>query len=42
MGGIRESSIVVIEGLEVGERIASAGVSFLLDGQEVKLLDGED
>lgn len=42
VGGIRESSIVVIEGLEVGERIASAGVSFLLDGQEVKLLDGED
>ncbi len=38
VGGISENSIVVIDGLAVGERIASAGVSFLQDGQEVRLL----
>lgn len=38
VGGIRENSIIAIGGLEEGERVASAGVSFLRDGQEVKLL----
>jgi len=42
VGGIRENQIIVIDGLSVGDRIASAGVSFLQDGQEVKLLDGEE
>jgi RND family efflux transporter MFP subunit len=38
IGGIRENSIIAVDGLEEGERVASAGVSFLRDGQEVKLL----
>ena len=36
--GISENSLLVIEGLKAGERVASAGVSFLRDGQKVKLL----
>lgn len=39
VGGIRENMIVVLDGLNEGDRIASAGVSFLKDGQEVRLLD---
>lgn len=39
IAGVRENALLVIDGLEAGERIASAGVSFLRDGQEVKLLD---
>lgn len=42
VGGIRGNELIVIDGLQAGERIASAGVSFLREGQEVKLLDGED
>lgn len=42
VGGVSENAIIVIEGLEIGERIASAGVSFLRDGQEVKLLESEN
>ncbi len=38
IGGIQESSLLVIDGLTAGERVASAGVSFLRDGQDVKLL----
>ncbi len=38
-GGIRDNDIAVLEGLEGGEIIATAGVSFLRDGQEVTLLD---
>ena len=41
-GGIRENSIVIVEGLEVGDLVASAGVSFLKDGQQVNLLDPQD
>lgn len=41
IGGIRENAVIVVEGLERGERVASAGVSFLRDGMQVKLLDGE-
>lgn len=41
IGGIRENAVIVVEGLELGERVASAGVSFLRDGMQVKLLDGE-
>ena len=38
IAGIRENSLIVIEGLKHGDRVASAGVSFLRDGQKVKLL----
>ena len=41
IGGIRENAVLVVEGLEAGERVASAGVSFLRDGMRVKLLDGD-
>ncbi len=39
IAGIRENSVLVISGLEAGERVASAGVSFLTDGQSVTLLE---
>jgi RND family efflux transporter MFP subunit len=39
VGGIRENRIILIDGVEPGERIASAGVQFLHDGQKVRLLD---
>ena len=38
VGGVRENSIIAIDGLELGDRVASAGVTFLRDGQKVKLL----
>lgn len=38
IGGVRENSLIVIDGLKLGEQVASAGVSFLRDGQTVKLL----
>lgn len=38
IAGVRENAIIVVDGLEVGERVASAGVSFLRDGQKVKLI----
>ena len=38
-GGVRDNDVAVLEGLEGGEIIATAGVSFLRDGQEVTLLD---
>lgn len=38
IGGIRENQFIAIEGISAGERVASAGVSFLRDGQKVKLL----
>lgn len=38
IGGIRENQFIAIEGVSAGERVASAGVSFLRDGQKVKLL----
>ena len=38
VGGVRENKIIIIDGLELGERVASAGVSFLREGQKVKLL----
>ncbi len=39
IAGVRENSVLVISGLRVGERVASAGVSFLTDGQPVVLLE---
>lgn len=41
VGGIRENMVVVVDGLMLGDLIASAGVSFLKEGQEVRLLDDE-
>lgn len=38
-GGIRDNEIAVLDGLAEGEIIATAGVSFLRDGQTVTLLD---
>ena len=38
IAGVRENSVLVISGLKAGERVASAGVSFLTDGQSVTLL----
>ncbi len=40
--GVRENAIIVAEGLSPGERVASAGVSFLREGQKVKLLPDEN
>jgi RND family efflux transporter MFP subunit len=39
IAGVRENSVLVVSGLEAGERVASAGVSFLADGQAVTLLE---
>lgn len=39
IAGVSENSVLVISGLEVGERVAIAGVSFLTDGQSVVLLE---
>ena len=38
VGGIRGNDLVVTSGLEAGDLVASAGVSYLVDGQKVKLL----
>jgi RND family efflux transporter MFP subunit len=38
-GGVRDNEVAVLSGLEEGEIIATAGVSFLSDGQEVRLAD---
>lgn len=42
MAGIRENKLLIIDGLEPGERIAIAGVSFLREGMKVKLIEAED
>lgn len=39
IAGIRENDIIVVDGIAPGERVASAGVSFLKDGQKVRLLE---
>jgi RND family efflux transporter MFP subunit len=38
VGGVRENLLVVTQGLRAGDFVASAGVSYLVDGQKVKLL----
>ncbi len=38
VGGLRENMLIVIDGLEPGEHVACAGVSFLRDGMKVNLL----
>jgi RND family efflux transporter MFP subunit len=40
-GGVGDNSIAVLEGLEEGDIIATAGVVFLSDGQQVTLLSKE-
>ncbi|MEM1362773.1 MAG: efflux RND transporter periplasmic adaptor subunit [Pseudomonadota bacterium] len=42
MGGIRDNRFLIVDGLTEGERVASAGVTFLREGMEVKLLEVED
>jgi multidrug efflux pump subunit AcrA (membrane-fusion protein) len=37
-GGVRDNDIAVLEGLAEGDIIATAGVSFLRDSQQVTLL----
>lgn len=39
MAGIRGNDLLIIEGLEPGEYVAVAGVSFLREGMRVKLLE---
>jgi RND family efflux transporter MFP subunit len=38
VGGVRDNHLVVTDGVGVGDIVASAGVSYLVDGQKVKLL----
>ena len=38
VGGIRDNRLIVTGGLAAGDIVASAGVSYLVDGQKVKLL----
>lgn len=38
VGGLRDNQLIVIDGLEPGERVACAGVAFLRDGMRVNLL----
>jgi multidrug efflux pump subunit AcrA (membrane-fusion protein) len=42
VGGIRNNQLAVTEGLQPGDLVASAGVSFLNDGQKVKLLQPKE
>ncbi|WP_339673786.1 efflux RND transporter periplasmic adaptor subunit [Dasania marina] len=39
--GIRENGVIVQAGLQAGDLVASAGVSYLRDGQHVQLLDSQ-
>lgn len=38
IAGIRDNSVIVVDGIGPGDRVAVAGVSFLREGQKVKLL----
>jgi RND family efflux transporter MFP subunit len=42
LGGVRDNRLAVADGLSVGDIVASAGVSYLVDGQKVKLLTLEE
>ena len=42
LGAVVGNQIMITEGLEGGEIIAIAGVSFLEDGQKVKLMQPAD
>lgn len=39
MAGIRENKLLIIDGLEIGEKVAVAGVSFLRDGMTVRPIE---
>jgi RND family efflux transporter MFP subunit len=41
ISGVRDNMLIITGGLEIGDRIASAGVSFLSDGQAVTLFETE-
>ncbi|WP_375780220.1 efflux RND transporter periplasmic adaptor subunit [Bradyrhizobium sp. ma5] len=38
IGAVRDNRLIITEGLGAGDIVASAGVSYLIDGQKVKLL----
>jgi RND family efflux transporter MFP subunit len=42
IGGVRDNNLVVTSGVAPGDIVASAGVSYLVDGQKVKLLPLQD
>jgi RND family efflux transporter MFP subunit len=42
VGGVRDNRLVVTEGIVAGDIVASAGVSYLVEGQKVKLLPLEE
>lgn len=42
LGGVRDNHLVVTEGLGAGDIVASAGISYLVDGEKVKLLPLQD
>jgi RND family efflux transporter MFP subunit len=42
IGGVRDNSLIVTSGIKVGDIVASAGVSYLVDQQKVKLLPFEE
>jgi multidrug efflux pump subunit AcrA (membrane-fusion protein) len=42
VGGVRDNRLIVTGGLGSGDIVASAGVSYLADGQKVKLLPMQD
>jgi RND family efflux transporter MFP subunit len=42
VGGVRDDRLVVTEGVAAGDIVASAGISYLVDGQKVKLLPLEE
>jgi RND family efflux transporter MFP subunit len=42
VGGIRGNELVVTSGLNAGDLVASAGVSYLVEGQRVKLLPPQE
>lgn len=41
MAGIRDNQLLIIRGLEPGEKVAVAGVPFLRDGMKVKPIDAD-
>jgi RND family efflux transporter MFP subunit len=42
LGGVRDNKLVVTEGLAPGDLVASAGVSYLSEGEKVKLLPEQE
>ena len=41
MGEVQASGLQIMDGLEPGEWVATAGVHYLKEGQQVRLLDEE-